>query len=82
MFFLGWIENNVEKGENAGYEHFPFFPQYVQKGIFPLDVGVLCGIVVNCLTCKPGIRGSSMDLLSFTWACPWARHFRAQAQHL
>ena len=30
-FFLGWVENIVGKGENAGYQHFLLFPQYFQK---------------------------------------------------
>ena len=29
--FLGWVENIVGKEENAGYQHFLFFPQYFQK---------------------------------------------------
>ena len=33
-FFLGWIENIVGKGENAGYQHFLFFPQCFQKASF------------------------------------------------
>ena len=30
-FGLGRIENIVEKGENAGYQHFLLFPQCFQK---------------------------------------------------
>ena len=26
-----WVENIVEKGENAGYQHFLLFPQCFQK---------------------------------------------------
>ena len=29
-----WIENIVEKGENAGYQHFLLFPQCLQKASF------------------------------------------------
>ena len=28
------MENNVEKGENAGYQHFLLFPQCFQKSFF------------------------------------------------
>ena len=30
-FVLGRAENFVGKGENAGYQHFPLFPQCFQK---------------------------------------------------
>ena len=30
-FVLGRVENIVEKGENAGYQHFLLFPQCFQK---------------------------------------------------
>ena len=30
-FVLGRVENIVGKGENAGYQHFLFFPQRFQK---------------------------------------------------
>ena len=33
-FFLEMAENIVGKGENAGYQHFLFFPQYFQKALF------------------------------------------------
>ena len=33
-FFLGWVENLVGKGENAGYQHFLLFPQCFQKASF------------------------------------------------
>ena len=29
------VENIVEKGENAGYQHFLLFPQYFEKASFP-----------------------------------------------
>ena len=31
---LGWVENIVEKGENAGYQHFLLFPQCFQRPLF------------------------------------------------
>ena len=31
FFWLGKIQNIVEKGENAGYQHFLLFPQSFQK---------------------------------------------------
>ena len=30
-----WVGNIVGKGENAGYQHFVYFPQYFQKAPFP-----------------------------------------------
>ena len=33
-FKLGRVENNVGKGENAGYQHFLLFPQCFQKASF------------------------------------------------
>ena len=33
-FFLGWIENIVGKGENAGCQHFLLFPQRFQKAYY------------------------------------------------
>ena len=32
-FVLEMLENIVGKGENAGYQHFLFFPQYFSKGL-------------------------------------------------
>ena len=29
-----WIEKIVEKGDNAGYQHYLLFPQYHQKPFF------------------------------------------------
>ena len=42
-FILGREENNVGKGENAGYEHFLLFPKCFQKASFSRSVKV--GIV-------------------------------------
>ena len=33
-FVLRRVENIVDKGENAGYQHFLLFPQCVQKSFF------------------------------------------------
>ena len=41
-FFLGWTENIVGKGENAGYQHFLLFSQCFQKAFFS-------GLCVNSL---------------------------------
>ena len=30
LLFLEWVETIVEKGENAGYQHFLLFPQCLQ----------------------------------------------------
>ena len=32
---MGWVQNIVGKGENAGYQHFLLFPQCFQKATFP-----------------------------------------------
>ena len=42
-FFLGWVENIVGKGENAGNQHFLLFPQYFRKAFFSgsLKVGIV-----------------------------------------
>ena len=42
-FVLGWLENIVEKGENAGYQHFLHFPQCFQKAssLGPLKVVIV-----------------------------------------
>ena len=42
-FFLGWVENIVEKGENGDYQHFLFFHQCFQKASFSksLKVGIV-----------------------------------------
>ena len=33
-FLLGRVENIVEKGENAGYQHFLLFPQFFKSFLF------------------------------------------------
>ena len=33
--FSKWVENTVDKGENARYEQFLLFPQCFQKACFP-----------------------------------------------
>ena len=42
-FALGRVENIVEKGENAGYQHFLLFPQCFQRSYTPrsLKVGIV-----------------------------------------
>ena len=42
-FFLVWVENIMGKGENAGYQHFLFFPHCFQKASFSesLKVGIV-----------------------------------------
>ena len=30
-FVIGWVENIVEKGENAGFQHFLLFPRRFQE---------------------------------------------------
>ena len=37
-----WVENIVENGENAGYQHFLFFPQCFQTFTFPNNPCFLC----------------------------------------
>ena len=45
VFVLEWIENFVWKGENAGYQHFPLFPQFSQA--FFLDIFTICDCEVK-----------------------------------
>ena len=42
-FGMGWVENIVGNGENAGYQHFLLFSQCFQKAIFLglLKVGIV-----------------------------------------
>ena len=42
-FVLGRVENIVEKGENAGYQHFLLFPLCFQKASYTgsLKVGIV-----------------------------------------
>ena len=42
-FALGMVKNIVEKGENAGYQHFLLFPQCFQKAFLfgSLKVGIV-----------------------------------------
>ena len=42
-FALGTVENIAGKGENAGYQHFPLFPQCFQQATFSgsLKVGIV-----------------------------------------
>ena len=42
-FFLEWVENIAGKRENAGYQHFLFFPQCFQRDSCPesLKVGIV-----------------------------------------
>ena len=42
-FVLGRVENIVEKGENAGYQHFFLFPKCFQKAFYTgfLKVGIV-----------------------------------------
>ena len=37
-FVLGRVENIVEKGKNAGYQHFLLFPQFFQKASFSVSL--------------------------------------------
>ena len=39
-FVLGRLENIVEKGENAGYQHFLLFPQCFQRASFSVSLKV------------------------------------------
>ena len=42
-FVFDRVENNVGKGENAGYQHFLLFPQCFQNAFIsgPLKVGIV-----------------------------------------
>ena len=53
------VENIVGKGENAGNQHFPLFPQCFQKASYTgLSTVGLCGKESRGLTCL------AIDLLS------------------
>ena len=43
-FVLGQVENNLGKGENAGFQHFLLFPKCFQKPFSSgsLKVGIVC----------------------------------------
>ena len=47
FFFFDRAENTVGKGENAGYQHYVFFPQCFPKpsSLGWLNVGIVCGRV-------------------------------------
>ena len=48
------VENIVEKGENAGYQHFLLFPQCFQQACFPgASKGVIVWEQVNPFPNKP-----------------------------
>ena len=40
---MGWVQNIVGKGENAGYQHYLLFPQCFQKAPYlgSLKVGIV-----------------------------------------
>ena len=40
QFFFDRLENMMEKGENAGYQHFLLFPSCFQKFLFYVDTVV------------------------------------------
>ena len=44
----GLVENIVEKGENAGYQHFSPFPTIFSKGVFSglLKVVIVCQMLM------------------------------------
>ena len=55
-FVLGRVENIVEKGENAGYQHFLLFPRFQQascKGLQKVGIAWLTEFVEvkNCVVC-------------------------------
>ena len=39
-FLLDILENMMGKGENAGFQHFPFFSTMFSKGYFPMGVKI------------------------------------------
>ena len=44
-FVIDWVENIVEKGENAGYQYFLLFPQCFEKGfIFKVFESQHCAV--------------------------------------
>ena len=60
IYIFDTVENIVGKGENAGYKHFPLFPQCFQKASFSGSLIILrpsCSLVylrnyLQCLLCN------------------------------
>ena len=38
IILIDRVENIVGRGENAGYQHFLFFPKMFSKGLLPMNV--------------------------------------------
>ena len=62
-FVFERVESIVGKGENAGYQHFLLFPQFLQKGLFLKVVKSqgLCGKGF-CLLCPEASESQKNDL--------------------
>ena len=56
-FVFHTVENIVGKGENAGFQHFLLFTQYVVKDIFGGDVKSRHCLVKNIITVSVLIYG-------------------------
>ena len=68
QFFLGSKENIVEKGENAGNQHFPLFPLCFQDTIFSRIDENLYGTV------KGKWAETVNSVSSFTYDTTWSVH--------
>ena len=79
-FALRRVENIVEKGENAGNQHFLLFPQCFQKASFSgsLRVGIVWQRVKNTPLAKVSTPGKrKTPTYQHFFAAPLARGQRA-----
>ena len=61
-FVMGKVENIAGKGENAGYQHFLLFAQFLA----PLAVGQRAYVMVRCPSCvRPSVRALTFSLNIF-----------------
>ena len=75
----GWDLSLVRPGTYWQVFEVPFILSPTNWGCLINIYRVPHGSVVKCLTCNPGVLGSSRTCLSvFSSERPWARHFRAQ----
>ena len=60
---LGRVENIVEKGENAGYQHFLLFPKCLRKTSFSrqLKVEIVCPYLILTLSQKSPVCSTKLS---------------------
>ena len=84
MFFLGWIENVVGKGENAGYQPFFPFPTIFLKGSFfrvvkSQDYGVKSSLeclVKGSVTLLVNLMIVKIEICGYPGFCPETKSTR------